>query len=67
MTVSPVAFGRVSVAAELGLAKPTLFFWFRYRRETHRTNEGQFSTEMHFLLYYVNQSLVIARPVAMGL
>lgn len=64
VTVSPVVLGRASVAAELGLAKPTLFFWFRCRRETYRTDEGQFSTEMHFLLYYIKQSLVIARPVA---
>lgn len=63
MAVSAVAFGRVSVAAELGSAKPILFLWFRYRRETYGTDEGQFSTEMLFLLYYIRQSLVIARPV----
>lgn len=67
VTVSPVAFGRASVVSELGLAKPTLFFWFRYRGETHRTDEGQFSTEMRFLLYDIKQSSVIARPVAAGL
>jgi len=67
VTVSPVAFGRASVTAKLGLARPTLFFWFRYRRETYRTHEGQFSTEMCFLLYYTMQSSVIARPVAVGL
>lgn len=59
-------FGRVSAAAELGLARPTLFLWFRYRRETCRTDKAQFSTTVYFL-YYMKQSLVVARPVAVGL
>lgn len=67
MTVSPVGFGRVSVAAELGLASPTLFFWFRYRREAYWTVKGQFSTEMHFLLYYIKQSLVTTSPGGVNL
>lgn len=41
----------VSAAAELGLARPTLFSWFRYRRDTCRTDTGRFSTTVYLVCY----------------